>query len=158
MKKLLVLAALLAPASAFAGVGTTAHLTAATDGTSWVPSLDYRAKGILVQVHLLDTFGSMAAGGKFGLNTGVDVTYAALKKQVAAETEGVIMPGGSIRIADQGDIGFNVLAQMRMGAEMKKGMGFGIYVVPQLGISTLGGGDVHLAYGGGLQVSAWLTD
>jgi hypothetical protein len=157
MKKLLALALLVAPGSAFAGFGSTAHLTANSDGTAWVPSLDWRAKGLLVQVHLLDTLASTAAGGDFAINVGADITYAAVKKKIAEETEGVIMPGGAIRIADQGDIGFNVMAEARMGAEMKKGFGFGIYVVPQLGVSTIPG-EFRIAYGGGVQISAWLTD
>ncbi len=157
MKKLLAIALLLAPTSAFAGFGTTAHLTALSDGTGWVPSLDWRTKGLLVQTHLLDTLGSTAAGGDFALNVGVDVTSVVVKKKVAEETEGVLAAGGGIRLANYGDFGFNAFAEMRMGAEMKKGMGFGIYVVPQLGVSTIPG-EFRVIYGGGLQVSAWLND
>lgn len=156
MKKLVALVLLAAPQAAFAGFGATAHLTGLTDGTSWVPSLDYRSKDLLVQVHILDTLLNTAGGGDFALDAGVDVTYAAVKKKVAPETEGVLMPGGSIRLANYSDFGLNVIAEMRMGAEMKKGMGFGIYVVPQLGVTTLPG-EFRVAYGGGLQVSAWLN-
>lgn len=157
MKKLLALALMLAPTSAFAGFGTTAHVTAVSDGTGWVPSLDWRSKGLVVQAHLLDTLASTAAGGDFALDVGVDVTYAVIKKKVGEDTEGILAPGGSIRIANYGDFGFNALAEMRMGAEMKKGMGIGLYVVPQLGVSTLPG-EFRIAYGGGFQISAWLSD
>jgi hypothetical protein len=158
MKKLLALAFLLAPTSAFAGFGSTAHMTGVSDGTAWLaPSLDWRAKGLLFQVHLLDTLASTSQGGDFALDLGLDVTGVAVKKKCAPEVEGVIMPGASLRVANYGDFGVDVLAEARMGAEMKKGFGFGIYVVPQLGVSTLQG-DFHVAYGGGLQISAWLTD
>ena len=157
MKTLLTLALLLAPGTAFAGFGTTAHLTAASDGTAWVPSFDWRSKGLLVQLHLLDTLRSTAGGGDFALDVGVDLSSAVVKKKVAEDVEGILAPGGSVRLANYGDFGFNALAEMRMGAEMKKGMGFGIYVVPQLGVSTIPG-EFRVTYGGGFQISAWLMD
>jgi hypothetical protein len=40
---------------------------------------------------------------------------------------------------------------------MKQGMGFGIYVVPQIGVSNFTG-DVGLSYGGTLQFSTWMTN
>jgi hypothetical protein len=158
MKKLIAaLSALLVASPAWAGVGATASMTAASDGTAWAPSIDYRGGGWLVQVHALDLIGGLPSKM---INTGVDVTTVAVKRKVAADVEGVVMPGGSARLAaDTGfnAVGFNLLAQARMGAEIKQGMGFGVYVVPQIGISNIATGKVSLAYGGGLQVSAWFS-
>lgn len=159
MKKLLALAALslaLVP-TAQAGVGTTGWMGGYTDGTGWFPSLDYRAKGVLVQVHALELLNGVQQGG-FALNTGVDVSYVVVKKKIAPDIEGVFMPGAGVRVADRGDIGFNFMAQGRMGMEMKQGAGFGVYVVPALGVSNLLTGDVGLATGGTIQVSAWFPE
>lgn len=150
--------AALAPRAAHAGVGFSAGGYAYTDGTSFAPSIDYRAKGILVQVHLLDLLAGPAAGGSFGLNTGADVTYAAISRKCAPEVEGVFMPGIGVHVADHGGIGFNAMAKARFGAEMKKGVGFGMYVVPAIGISTLATGSVAPSYGGGVEVSAWFIN
>ena len=55
---------------------------------------------------------------------------------------------------------------MRMGAQAAKGMGFGIYVVPELGVSLANGdaadavrpdGTMELEVGGQLQISTWLA-
>ncbi len=147
----------LAPSPAQAGVGFSAGGFAYTDGTSFAPSIDYRAKGLLVQVHLLDLLSGPAVGGGFALNTGADVTYVVIKKKCAPEVEGVFMPGIGFRVADLGDIGFNAMAKARFGAEMKKGIGFGMYVVPALGVSNFYG-KITPNYGGGVEVSAWFVE
>jgi hypothetical protein len=153
----LVLAAL-APAPAFAGIGTTAYMGGYTDGTTWIPSLDIRNSGVLVQIHLLDQLIPFTqGGGGFVFNTGVDVTTIALKKKVAPDVEGVIMPGGGIRLAGPTDgLAWNVMAEARMGMEMKQGAGFGVYVVPALGVTNGVTGDVGLNVGGTMQVEFWL--
>lgn len=160
MKKFMLLLglALTAAAPAHAGFGMTAAMGATNDGAAlgiMAPSLDYRASGILVQVHLLDLIGELPNGF---LDIGVDVSGVAMKRKVGPEVEGVLMPGGSVTIhADTGfnSVGWQALAQLRMGAEMKQGMGFGVYVVPVIGASNLATGNVGLAYGGTLQVSTW---
>jgi hypothetical protein len=160
MKKLVVLLglALAASAPAHAGFGMTAAMGSTNDGAALgilAPTLDYRASGILVQVHLLDLIGELP---NKNLDIGLDVSGIALKRKIGPDVEGVFMPGGSVTIhSDTGfdSVGWQVLAQTRMGAEIKQGMGFGVYVVPVIGASNLLTGDVGLAYGGTLQVSAW---
>jgi len=160
MKKLFVLLglALAASAPAHAGFGMTAAMGSTNDGAALgilAPTLDYRAGGVLVQAHLLDLIGELP---NKNLDIGFDVSGIALKRKVGADIEGVFMPGGSVTIhSDTGfsSVGWQVLAQTRMGAEIKQGMGFGVYVVPVIGASNLLTGDVGLAYGGTLQVSAW---
>lgn len=161
MKKLLGLAgflAMLSPGAAVAGVGTTVHSTYLSDGTSWVPSLDIRTSGWLFQIHALELVGKLPDKT---IDLGLGVSKVAVKRKVGPEVEGVVMPGGSVRLLSDtsfGDPRFNVVALTRIGAEMKQGMGFGFYAVPMLGVSNASAVDdkIHLAYGGGLEISAWL--
>jgi hypothetical protein len=142
---------------AWAGTGATAYVGGYADGTRWNPSLDYRAKGILVQLHVLDWVQAPGASGyDFVPNAGVDVTGVAIKKKVGPDVEGVWMPGGGVRIQSYGGtLSWNAMAQARFGAEMKQGMGIGVYVVPAVGVTNFLTGDVGFNYGGSLQVSAW---
>lgn len=159
MKRLLLtsVCSLALTSPAWAGVGLTGYFGAGPgyEGTVWAPSVDYRSKGLLVQIHALDLLAPLATGGDFYVNTGVDVTYVALKKKVGPEVEGVLMPGGGVYLNTLGDTHWYVGAEARMGAEMKQGAGFGMYVVPTLGVTNFVTGDVGLSYGGTIQVSAW---
>lgn len=189
MKKLLaaiVLGAL--PSAAFAGVGATAHLGAMNDGTTWAPTIDYRAKGLLIQADLLTFVGNIGANNedKVGddlylhdkLDLGLAASYAVLKKKCMEDVEGVWMPGLEFRyvgfIGDTGEAlgdaefqsgAVNVSIKSRMGMEMKKGAGFGVYVVPKMGISTVNTiglipdeeVTLNFTYGGGIEVSAWFN-
>lgn len=149
----------LLPRPAQAGVGFTAGGYSYTDGTSFVPSLDYRVSGVLIQLHLLDLLAGPATTGAFALNTGADISYSVIHKKCAPEVEGVFMPGVGFRVADTGaNTGFNAMAKVRFGAEMKKGIGFGMYVVPAVGISNITSGTIRANYGGGIEVSAWFVE
>lgn len=176
MKKILGLIALtaaMAPSAAFAGFGMTASLGGLSDGTSWAPSMDWRSRGFVVNLNAVDLIGGVPDDR---LNLGAGFSVIAMKREIAQEVEGTLMPGARIRYAgflgDTADAlstaklqdsGFNVTGQLRMGMEMKKGMGFGVYVVPQLGVSNIFGlgavgankAEMSLTYGGGLEVSAW---
>lgn len=164
MKKLLgwmALAALAAPTSALAGVGATAHLVSMSDGTATMPTLDYRAKGWLVQVDVLDLVGDLP---NKTVNLGFGVSKNVMKKKtddVGKQIEGVVMPGVAARVwsntASETTV-FNAVAQVRLGAEMKDDFGFGMYVVPMIGAGNVASptGDLGLTWGGGLQVSAWI--
>lgn len=147
----------LAPGAAFAGVGTTAYAGGYVDGTGWLPSLDVRQSGVLVQIHLLDQLIPFTAGGDFQFDTGVDVTYGVVKKKIAGDVEGVIMPGGGLALRGPTDsLGWNLMAEARMGMEMKQGAGFGVYVVPALGVTNMVQGKVGLNVGGTTQIEFWL--
>ena len=172
MKKFLALALLAAPASAFAGIGSTAHLTFLSDGTGWAPSLDWRAKGVHVNVQVIDLLDGL---GDDELDVGAGFAMVAAKRAISPQVEGTASPGLALRYysinGDGGDAmekaklqrsGFNLVAQARIGMEMKDKMGFGVYVVPQIGVTnlkTFGGKDdeseIKLVGGGGLEVSAW---
>ncbi len=161
MKKLLLLAlGLVAAAPAYAGVGATAYVGGTNDGAAMgllAPSLDYRGGGILAQVHLLDLIGELP---NERLELGVGVSGVVVKRKVGQDVEGVIMPGGHVNFGVPTTFknpSWQILAETRFGAEMKQGMGFGVYVVPQIGVSNFTG-NVGLSYGGTLQVSAWLMN
>lgn len=179
LKKLVgltLLVAAMAPSAAFAGFGATGALGGLSDGTAWAPSLDWRAKGVYFNLQALDTIGGLTSDQ---LNLGAGFAIVAEKRQIAPEVEGVVMPGLRLRYygftgdtaraldtAKVASSGFNATAQLRIGMEMKKGMGFGVYVVPQIGASNLAGTgtvaaknqEFGLTYGGGVEVSAWLLD
>lgn len=160
MKKLLSLLALsfAVSAPAHAGFGVTAYMGGTNDAAAlgvWAPSLDYRANGWLVQLHALDLIGELP---NENLDFGFDVSAIVAKRKVGADIEGVVMPGVTFNL--HSDFGFDspgwqASVMTRMGAEIKQGMGFGIYVVPQIGASNLITGDVGLSYGGSVQISTW---
>jgi hypothetical protein len=159
MKKLLALVGLaaLGTSPAYAGIGATAAIGSTNEaaGVLFAPTLDYRGGGVLAQVHLLDLIGQLP--NKY-VDVGFDITGVALKRKVGEDVEGVVMPGAAVLLyapTSFDSVGFHVLAETRFGAEMKQGAGIGIYVVPQLGVSNLTG-TFGVAYGGSLQVSAWL--
>jgi hypothetical protein len=171
MKKTLIVAlASLAMASpAFAGFGSTASLPLGGSGASMsfggttvsmatglagAPSLDYRAKGWVVQAPVLDILGS-ALDDADGTDLGLAVSYGVHHKKIAEESEGVLMPGAHFAHTAMGN-SFGVHA--RLGGEMKKGAGFGLYVVPKLGVfMPEGGGDTQITTGGALEFSAWFA-
>lgn len=139
-----------------AGVGVTGYGGALSDGTFWAPSVDIRSSGWLVQIHALDLIGNLPADA---IITGVDVSKVTLKRDIAPEVEGVVMPGagfGLFTTTDFDPMLFNFTVFSRWGMEMKKGAGFGVYVTPEIGASNRVTGDVGLVYGGGLEVSVWL--
>ncbi len=183
MKKLVLALGLTASSPAFAGVGMTAYLPTpgaclvATDlgstvvvgasgggwlcdGTTWAPSLDYRAKGWLVQLHALDTLAALAAQS---VRFGAEVSGTAIKAKVANDFEGVFMVGGGFGVYRDGPSGtnnsseFNFDVKARLGGERKAGVGLGIYVVPAIGLSTRLSDEVKLTYGGGIEISTWFT-
>jgi hypothetical protein len=166
----------LAPAPALAGFGATAQLAGLSDGTVWAPSLDWRASGITFNLQAIDTIGDL---GSDRLNLGAGITFVTVKRHIAPEVEGTMAPGARLRyfgyMGDLGEAlekaymqssGFNAVAQLRTGMEMKKGMGFGVYVVPMLGVTNLPtlasvkaeDAEITLAWGGGVEISAWLLD
>ena len=153
---LLVTGLLTTASEAHAGFGATASLSSLSDGTAWYPSLDYRQKKFVVQVHALELIGGLPADT---INFGVDGAYVVQKVELGNGVDGVVQAGAGFRLlSDTGfdNPTFNFVAKTRMGAELKKGGGFGIYAVPTIGVSSIVTGDATLTYGGGLEVSFWL--
>lgn len=130
------------------------------------PSLDYKSGPLVVQVDALEMLESL--GQEDQLRLGVNVYQTSIKKKVTENFGGVVQFGGSLDFDQQSDdlTFINVLGSMRMGAQASKGMGFGIYVVPEVGLSLANGdaadavrpdGTMELEVGGQLQISTWLA-
>ena len=174
MKRFLIAAlATVIPMTAQAGFGVT-HYSSIEHSTKtgyfssnhMLPSLDYKNGPLVIQIDALELIESMAQEDM--LRLGVNVYQTSIKKKVTENFGGVVQLGGSFDYDQQSDdlSYINVLAAMRMGAQASKGMGFGIYVVPQIGISMANGdgaefvrpdGSMELEVGGQLQISTWLA-
>lgn len=160
-------------APAHAGFGATAYLTSASNlgggigAPMWAPSLDYRFKGLLFQLPALNLIGGFASQH---LDVGLAFSGQLAKGEITGNADGIFMLGGDVRYyaptgsAAKNSSGFELMLKGRLGAEMRKKMGFGIYVVPELGISNFVDGnpktsarDLGIAWGGGLEVSAWFA-
>lgn len=167
--------ALTAAPAAQAGFGSTAYMASTNDvpgalgAPGWAPSLDYRVDGLLVQFPALNLIGGLAGQR---LDFGLAVSGTLARGGMSGTTDGIFMLGGAARYFSINGVedasAFSLLAKARLGAEIKKGdkkgMGFGIYVVPEFGISTFTDGnldtadrDLGVAWGGGIELSCWFS-
>lgn len=174
MKRFLIAAlATFIPLSAQAGFGVTHYSSIEHSTKSFyfssnhqLPSLDYKSGPLVIQVDALELVESLAQEDM--LRLGFNIYQTTTKKKITEEFSGVIQLGGSVDYDQQSDdlSYINVLGAMRMGAQAAKGMGFGIYVVPEIGVSLANGdaadavrpdGSMELEVGGQLQISTWLA-
>ncbi len=173
--KRMIIAGLLAaaPLSAQAGFGVTGYLGSVELSSKYTyqspahqyPSIDYKSGPLVVQVDALSLFESVFRDDDIHL--GVNVYQTTIKKKVTSEFGGVVQFGGSLDYDQAGsDLSFiTLLAGMRMGAQAQKGMGMGIYVVPEVGINVANGDaadafredSMEFAFGGQVQISTWLA-
>ena len=162
MKRFLIAGALaVLPATASAGVGVTwsagseygakGYYTSAFN----LPTIDYHQDKFVIQVHAIDLVEGLVTDNlQFGLNGYMTTRRAKVNEDVG----GVVQAGGGLAIY-AGDFDFDYLAwdvqlKARLGAQTQKGAGFGIYVVPGLGVG-MAGGEADVMVSGMLQVSAW---
>jgi hypothetical protein len=145
------------------GVGTTAGLGSegwsagnpfdlgfAFGARGFAPSLDLHFDPILLQLHVLELVDAAADGEVFlGANLYVNVYDA----DIGGPWAGVIQPGASVDILGDPVI-LGLAGECRLGMQAEGGMGFGIYVVPAIGV-VAGDGDGELYTGGTLQISLW---
>jgi len=165
MKRFLAALALaVVPSIAQAGVGLTWY-TGPSGGTKavygdpmYLPTIDIHSQKLLIQLHALDLVAYLPA--KY-IALGGDVFVTTRHLKVNEDIGGVIATGGSLDLfTDTGFDAFDVGAQfkVRMGAQTQKGMGFGIYVVPGLGVGAVSSGgnsSMDILASGQLQVSVW---
>jgi hypothetical protein len=160
-----LLAVLLAPAAASAGLGTTFYAGTESAGEAWgldylpawsgpgrYPSLDWRNKKIILQFHVLEFLDHLADEDVFiGLNGMYQVWDGNLGRGAAA----VIQPGLSVDVFGDPFV-FSIGALGRFGGEIGDGggTGGGLYVVPVLGLAIVDD-EAELLTGGSLQVSIW---
>jgi hypothetical protein len=167
----------LAAAPAQAGFGATAFLAPDFGSNDlgapmWAPSVDYRFNGLLFQLPALNLIGGLT---NKHLDLGLAFSGIVAKGQMGTDFDGVFFLGGNARYFAPTDAkiknasAFEVMLKARLGMEVKKnkegrGMGFGVYVVPRLGISTFADSkaetakrELGLGWGGGLELSTWFS-
>jgi len=178
MKRLCIvgLAAAL-PMTAEAGWGLTNYSSIEHSGDELyyspghtLPSLDWKGGGILIQVDMLETIASVTRDDDifFGLNAYQTVRLPR-DSEINDNVQGVVQLGGTFDYDQAGqDLSYlTAMASMRVGAQAQKKMGFGMYVVPQVGLNILTGDadavelaredSIEIAVGGQLQISVWAT-
>lgn len=187
MKKIISLSALalaaLIPSQAEAAWGFTAHQGVTMSGTQqiaapteFVPSVDFKAGKILIQVDALETIASLTRAEEthFGFNGYFGVGKGEIKDHI----DGVLQIGASVDYGSYNpteDIendeysNLHVLGQIRMGAQTygkSSKYGFGIYVVPGIGFASVPALEqdleaegiekqTEIAIGSGIQISVW---
>lgn len=171
-KRLLPALALAAfPLSAEAAWGFTAHQgwEYSTRGYyispfEGLPTLDIRNKGQVIQLDVLELVSGISTEQ---LHLGVNY-YRNLDNGPVTEDgswKGAWQLGGSLDIDSAPDFDFEflnmqALLQGRMGMQSHNDYGFGVYVVPGIGVAKtydFAGDDAfELAVGGQLQISAWV--
>ncbi|MCK6506429.1 hypothetical protein L6R53_24155 [Myxococcota bacterium] len=170
MKRILAsLALLAAPMTASAGVGFTAHQTwdhatrtHAGTGSGWgtrldLPTLDIVNEGLVIQLGALDLVEALTYET---VDLNVSVFKTVKSGPVNGDWKGVLQPGGTLEFNSSGGFNFDpmwiaAIGKARMGFQKAEDFGFGLYVVPGLGIAY-GADEIDLAVSGGLQVSAWM--
>ena len=173
MKRMIVVGLLAAaPMTAHAGLGFTATLGSIENGIgnddegpvfspqNAYPTIDYKSGPSLVQINALDLINSFTAEDYLVL--GGNYYYQTQRGKVSENIAGSFQLGGSLDYvqsnSDRTDI--TALFGVRMGAQSTKKMGFGIYVVPEIGLNLASGdlapdANIQLAVGGQVQVSTW---
>lgn len=161
MKRFLMAGALAAlPLVAEAGVGSTYGFGGNLSGVGpSLPSIDWNAQGVIGQVHLLDL---IVFGANNELLLSGNVFKTMQRAKVNEDIGGVVQLGGGL-VLDAPDfnfdaLGWDVQVKGRLGAQTQKGAGFGIYVVPGIGVTnnTLDG-DPAVTGSGMVQFSAWMN-
>lgn len=164
MKRILAsLALLAAPMTASAGVGFTAHQEATLSGRGFygvfgdLPSLDITNDGLVIQLHALDLLYSLNTEQ---LNLGVGVYKTVKSGPVTGDWKGVLQPGGTFEFYGQPGFSFDpinlgLIGQARMGFQKAEDFGFGLYVVPGVGVGYVAD-EFEMMFSGGIQLAAWM--
>lgn len=121
-------------------------------GLGFAPTLDLHADPVLVQIHVLEFTEALIDDDDVYL--GANVLFDAHDAPLGGQWLGVVQPGGGFDLYSAGDTAVAITGQCRLGAQTQDGAGFGVYVVPEVGLG-LSDGDADWIAGGTLQVSAW---
>ena len=139
-----------------AGIGTGGLFSGATffdfRGSSFAPTLDIHANPVLVQIHVLEFTEALVDEEELYL--GANVLFAAHEGALTGPWLGVVEPGFGVDLWATDPMWIGLTGQCRLGAQVQEAAGFGVYVVPELGLG-ISDGDVDWVAGGTLQVSAW---
>jgi hypothetical protein len=140
--------ALHVPAHAF-GLGSSVGVGFG-DPLGFPPSFDLVLDPAIIQIHALQTIDAAVDDQ---LYLGANVYFEVEIAPIGGPWYGTIQPGFSLDLL--GDPTTVVVAgEARLGLAAQDDAGFGLYVVPALGIAA-SDGDTELVAGGTLQVSVW---
>lgn len=137
-------------ARAFA-LGSSVGIELGSADGGFPPSLDLVVDPAIVELHVLRTLDAAFDGD---LYVGANVYFDLANPTLAGPVTGAVQPGFSVDIgADPTAI--SVAGECRLGAQAADGAGFGVYVVPAIGLLAVDGEDLALYAGGTLQISVW---
>lgn len=164
MKRILAsLALLAAPLTASAGVGFTAHQEAKYSARGFyfspmnLPTLDITNQGLVIQIHALDLIEAL---NYEQLDVGLNIYKTTKSGPVTGDWKGVLQPGGSLEFTSSpgfnfDPVNFALLGQARLGFQKAEDFGFGLYVVPGVGLGYVAD-EFEMMVSGGIQLAAWM--
>lgn len=133
------------------GLGSSVGIELGSAGGGFPPSLDLVVDPAIVQLHVLRTLDAAFDGDLF---IGANVYFDVANPVIAGPVSGAVQPGFSVDLgADPTTI--SVAGECRLGAQAADRAGFGVYVVPAIGMLAVDGQDAELYAGGTLQISVW---
>lgn len=133
------------------GLGSSVGLEFGAADGGFAPSLDLMPGPAVIQLHVLRMVDAAASGA---LSVGANVYFDVGRPVIAGPIHGTVQPGFSVDLATDPDA-VVVAAECRLGALAEEKAGFGVFVVPALGVAALEGDDPDVFGGGTLQVSVW---
>jgi hypothetical protein len=117
----------------------------------FVPTLDLHPSPVHIQIHVMELVSDLIDNEEIFL--GANVYFDAVAQPLTGSWLGVVQPGFGIDI--YGDpLTIAITGECRLGPQVEEGAGFGVYVVPAVGIA-LDDGDAEWIAGGAIQLSAW---
>lgn len=162
MKRLLATLALMAlPMTASAGVGFTAHQESKYSARGFyfspmnLPTLDITNEGLVIQINALDLLEALNSEQ---VHLGGAVYKTVKSGAITDSWKGVLQPGGNLDIVTNFDfdpINLALTGQARMGIQKADAFGFGVYVVPGVGVGYVAD-ELEMMVSGGIQVAAWM--
>ena len=147
---------LAAPEAHALGVGTSVGLGTGdfASGGLFLPSLDLHFEPFVLQIHAMEFLNSVADDDLF---IGANLYGEAMSADFKGPWKGTVQPGAGLDLFIDPTV-LRITGEVRVGAQTSSGDGgFGVYVVPALGI-LVGDNDViddPFVAGGALQISAW---
>lgn len=147
------IATLLGSSAQAAGVGTSVGVLARGQG-GFSPSLDLHFEPVLLQIHVGEFLRELS---EEEVQLGANIYFTAAEAGLPGSISAVVQPGAGLDLFVDPTV-VRITAECRVGGQLASDQGgFGIYVVPAVGLS-LGEGAPDNAFivGGALQISAWL--
>ena len=117
----------------------------------FAPTLDLHTDPVHLQFHVLELTSALI--NDQALFIGANVYFDAAAMPVGGPWTGVVQPGFGLDLYGS-PVTVAITAECRLGPQMWESAGFGVYVVPAIGMA-LDDGDAFWLAGGTLQLSAW---